>query len=448
MKIPESPWNSSSGTNQRRSQDSPSIAARLTQIVFIAVIYYAGARNPFNRVRDVLKFVFFAALCSQALGAAIGVVSLYIGGRINWAEFGTIWLGWWLSNVVSIIVITPFMLTWHQIWKRRPTKRQLIRHGVVYGLIALGTFLVFRLGNPIRHSFFVSFTIPSIIWSAFILERPGATAATLIVACIAVWSTATGSGAFISVNPKESVLVLEVYLAILSGTGVILSAVLSERKQAEDRLQVSLKEKEALLRELYHRTKNNMQVICAMLELQLACMQDEQAVRVLKEMENRIRSMALVHQKLCQSHNLSSINLREYINELAGLLLDSYGVSSDRIRLNLDLEDVFVIVDTAVPSGLILNELISNALKHAFPGERKGEISIRLHKTGEEIELGVSDNGIGVPPDFNFKANGKIGLQIVFALGEDQLQGGVKFETHNGLACLVSFKDTLYSARV
>ena len=224
---------------------------------------------------------------------------------------------------------------------------------------------------------------------------------------------------------------------------------ITERKQAEEQLRASLKEKEVLLQELYHRTKNNMQVICAMLGLQASYTKDEQVLKIFKETENRIKSMALVHQKLYQSKNLSSIDLKEYISELVNLLVKSYVVESNRISPVFDMDSVFVLIDTAIPCGLILNELISNSLQYAFPGDMEGEISIRLKKTEEgEIELRVSDDGVGVPKDFAFRKSGTLGFQNVFAIVEHQLQGEVKFDVNNGITCQIRFKDTLYSQRV
>ena len=241
---------------------------------------------------------------------------------------------------------------------------------------------------------------------------------------------------------------------IYSAYGNIIAAYIifpdiTERRWAEEQIKTSLKEKEALIRELYHRTKNNMQVICAMLELQADYTQNEQVTQVFEEMGNRIRSMALVHQMLYQSQNLSSINLQAYISELADLLISSYSLSPRQVSLKLDLENVSILIDMAVPCGLILNELISNALKHAFPDDRPGEITIGLHQSSANIiELRVADNGVGVPAGFDFRKHGKMGLQSVFAIGEYQLQGEVKFEVNNGLVCFLRFSNTLYQARV
>ncbi len=223
---------------------------------------------------------------------------------------------------------------------------------------------------------------------------------------------------------------------------------LAERKRAEQKIATALQEKEILLRELYHRTKNNMQVILAMLSLEAARSQNEEIKTSYKEIANRIQAMALVHQKLYQSQNLTRINLQEYLQELAELLLHSFRYASEKISLRCAIEPVEVLIDTAMPCGLVVTELISNSLKYAFPGESSGEISLQLTRQGQEIELCCSDNGVGVPPDFDFQNLKSYGLRSVLALVEHQLQGQVSFTSDNGLACHIRFSDTLYSSRV
>jgi two-component sensor histidine kinase len=221
------------------------------------------------------------------------------------------------------------------------------------------------------------------------------------------------------------------------------------RQKAEEQLKAALEEKVVLLRELYHRTKNNMEVIRSMLALQAAHSRNELVESAFKDAENRIQAMALVHQKLYQSQDLSRIDLHEYIQDLAHLLIGSYQISSQRISLMLDIEPVSVLIDTAIPCGLVLNELISNALKHAFPGDIKGEITIRLFRTDQEdIELQFSDNGIGVPNGFDFRTQETLGLQTIFAVTEHQLQGQVHFEVQNGITSYIRLKSDLYTARV
>ena len=222
----------------------------------------------------------------------------------------------------------------------------------------------------------------------------------------------------------------------------------TERIRGQQKIEAALKEKEVLLRELYHRTKNNMSVISSLLALQAEHIDDKTILRMFKDMENRIQSMALVHHKLYQSNNLSRINLREYIEELTSLLLRSYA-SCCRIALELDAEDIDVLIDTAMPCGLILNELISNAIKHAFPGRKEGTIHIELHRVDEtSLELIVADNGIGVSDEHDLRNMKTLGVQTVIGMAESQLAGTVHFAIDNGMTCHLTFRDDLYEERV
>lgn len=198
---------------------------------------------------------------------------------------------------------------------------------------------------------------------------------------------------------------------------------ITERKRAEENLQASLKEKEILIREIHHRVKNNMQVISSLLSLQARNLKNAQLLEILKTCQNRIRSMALVHEKLYRSKNLSRIELSEYVNSLAIHLFHSYNKDTNSIKLNLDVKEIALDINLAIPCGLIINELISNALKYAFPEGRKGEIGIELKpKKDNRLLLLVRDNGIGFPQDLDIRNTNTLGMQIVTLL-VDQIDG-------------------------
>ncbi len=230
------------------------------------------------------------------------------------------------------------------------------------------------------------------------------------------------------------------------------------KKQTEEQIKGNLEEKNTLLRELYHRTKNNMQVISSMLRMQSRSIENKSLSGIsnieivhesFNEIINKIKAMSLVHQKLYQSQDLSRINLNEYITDLVKLLMISFGIHSEKISLKLDLEDVFVLIDSAVPLGLILNELISNVFKHAFLNNDKDEISIRLFKEEDEtINIHVSDNGIGIPKDLKLEKVNTMGLQTVFSLIKYQLKGEIVYEVEDGLKWLIKLKDNLHKERV
>ncbi|MDA3940861.1 MAG: PAS domain S-box protein [Spirochaetia bacterium] len=219
--------------------------------------------------------------------------------------------------------------------------------------------------------------------------------------------------------------------------------------KSEKKLKSSLEEKNALLRELYHRTKNNMQVISAMLNLSASKLDDNEVTEVFTDLDNRIQSMSLVHEKLYQSQNLSNINLKEYITDLCSSLLASYHKSDCNVSFNFDLADISVLIDAAVPIGQIITELISNSFKHAFPGRDKGEISIKLTENGNSIvKIDISDNGIGANSSFSIDKLETIGLQTVFSLGENQLHGNIELDTSSGFRFSLEFRNDTFKTRV
>jgi PAS domain S-box-containing protein len=223
---------------------------------------------------------------------------------------------------------------------------------------------------------------------------------------------------------------------------------ISERKRTEKAMLETLKEKEVLLREIHHRVKNNMQIISSLLRLQ-SSQTENQAVRdIFRASQNRIRSMALVHEKLYVSKDLSRINFSDYIQSLAIHIFQSYQIDSGLIHLKTDLEDVFLDIQTAVPCALILNELITNALKYAFPNGRPGEIEIRLQTlTKPKHCLVIKDTGVGIPSDVDLKNPKSLGLEIV-AMLVGQLDGSIEIRREGGSEFIIIFNESHYAPRI
>jgi len=215
----------------------------------------------------------------------------------------------------------------------------------------------------------------------------------------------------------------------------------AERKQAEEKIKASLKEKELLLQEIHHRVKNNLQVISSLLKLQSEYIEDKQAFQMFKDSQNRIKSMALIHEKLYKSKDLAEIDFKIYINDLAYELFRSYEIDPSKIALRMDVKDISLRIDVAIPCGLIINELISNSLKYAFPQGREGGIKIALRSINKnKIELKVKDNGIGLPEDFDFRKTKSLGLHIVTILVEDQLDGKIELNRAGGTEFKITFQ--------
>ena len=223
----------------------------------------------------------------------------------------------------------------------------------------------------------------------------------------------------------------------------------TERRRAQGNLIASLREKETLLQEIYHRTKNNMQVIASLLELQASSSGSPEVARIIEDSTSRIRTMSLAHEKLYSAKSLSRINMKEYISELAEHMRAGSELAPDQVDLRFDLREIEMLIDLAVPCGLIINELLSNSLKHAFPGERKGWIFLSLRRDEDGlIQIEIRDNGVGLPPGFDILDTTTLGIQLVRRIAGHQLRGEITAEEDNGLCWRLRFQDDLYSERV
>jgi PAS domain S-box-containing protein len=205
----------------------------------------------------------------------------------------------------------------------------------------------------------------------------------------------------------------------------------TDRRRAEEQLKASLREKEVLLKEIHHRVKNNLQITSSLLKLQSNYIRDPDAQEMFDESQNRIRSMALVHEKLYQARDLSRVDFAEYAKSLAALLFRSYGVDRTRIELVLKTEELPLPIDVAVPCGLILNELVSNCLKHAFPPGSSGHVTIAIERGRDRAVIAVGDDGIGLPAGLVPERTDTLGLQLVHTLA-DQLHARLEFERQAG----------------
>jgi PAS domain S-box-containing protein len=210
---------------------------------------------------------------------------------------------------------------------------------------------------------------------------------------------------------------------------------ITERKKAEEQIKASLKEKEILLQEVHHRVKNNMQIISSLLNLQSRHIKDEESLELFKSSQSRVKSMALIHERLYQSKDFTRIDVADYVQNLTNHLFITYGISRDDIKLKINIKDIFLDINTAIPCALIINEIVSNSLKHAFPNGKKGEIKISMHPLSkDEVELVVGDNGVGIPEDANLRNTKSLGLYLVSMLAEDQLHGEIKLDKTEGIA--------------
>lgn len=215
----------------------------------------------------------------------------------------------------------------------------------------------------------------------------------------------------------------------------------AELTETNAKLAGLLNEKELLLKEVHHRVKNNLQVISSLLNLQSEYIKDPEALQVFAESRNRVRSMALIHEKLYQSHDLARIDFADYLRSLTRSLQSSFGRSSSGVQIAVDVDEVMLGVDAAVPCGLIVNELVTNCIKYAFPGNRAGEIRVSMERVeGPGLRLSVADNGVGFPKDVDFRNTNSLGMQIITTLAE-QLDGTIHMSNGVGTRFDISFPE-------
>ncbi len=208
---------------------------------------------------------------------------------------------------------------------------------------------------------------------------------------------------------------------------------ITKRKIIEKELKDTLKEKDFLMQEIHHRVKNNLQIISSLLNLQLKQTEDNKTHSILTDSRNRIQSLALIHEKIYQSENLNEFNLSTYINTLSVNIFRSFMNNASMRTLNVDIKnDCYADLDICIPCGLVINEIITNSIKHAFPENQKGIISLTLESDKNTLNIIVSDNGIGIPKDIIVEESKSLGLHLIKLLTISQLKGKMDINTENG----------------
>lgn len=259
-----------------------------------------------------------------------------------------------------------------------------------------------------------------------------------------------GNATFEAVNltcdGQEIPVEVSAHIFNLRGERMVLSILrdITRRKESEAQLRKSLNEKELLLKEIHHRVKNNLMVISSLLNLQSKYIKDKAALEVFRESQRRARSMALIHTMLYQSTDLKCINFGDYITKLTQELFRTY-VTRDNISLNLDVGDVPLDINTAVPLGLIVNELVSNSLKHAFPHGEAGKITVKFRKSKNNYTFQVADTGRGFPEDLDFKKTNSLGMRLVNTL-TNQIDGKIELNTTGGTCFTIKFAEEEYGS--
>jgi len=279
--------------------------------------------------------------------------------------------------------------------------------------------------------------IPLIVLAAYRFQERGATAAIAIISIIAIWGTKIGHGPFGRASLNDSLLRIQLFVSVMALTALVLATLIREKIALYNEGQAQLKEKEILLGEIHHRVKNNLQVISSLLSLQMR--DAEPATRtVLVENITRVQTMSLIHDKLYEQTSLAQIDLAKYLNELVQMILSCYP-SSGNVLLNVDCEPIHIDVEKAIPCGLIVNEIVTNSLKHAFAGKESGEIQVTARRIDGLIQIEVGDDGDGFPENADFEKKHGLGFKLIKSLIA-QLEGHLRIENHSGTHFHFDFK--------
>ncbi len=223
---------------------------------------------------------------------------------------------------------------------------------------------------------------------------------------------------------------------------IVYSQDITDRRRAEEQVKASLKEKEILLEEIHHRVKNNLQIMYSLISIQSEYIKNEKYKKIFKDFQNQIMSMSLVHENLYRTKDLNKIDLNDYINNLISSLFTSYGIKSSKIIVKIDVENVYLGVNNAILCGLIINELVSNSIKYAFPGNKRGEVKISFHLKGKKkFQLIVNDNGIGLPKGIDLQSTESFGLQMVNELVRGNLHGDISVNRTKGTEYQINFTE-------
>jgi two-component sensor histidine kinase len=328
------------------------------------------------------------------------------------------------------------------------TRSLILGYGIAVAAVGIAVLAMRLLETPNAHSILM-LLLAAVVFAAWMGGfGPGLVATVLsALAFTFLWAPPTY---LLLVSSWDDALVLVVFL-LLSVFVATLEATrrrtAQEREQMLAQLQTSLQEKDTLLREIHHRVKNNLQVISSLLALQAEAVHDPQVAALMQVSQERIHTMAIIHEHLYRADNLAQVNLASYLDTLAMHVVQAYCREERGVTLHSSFEDVWLDLDRAIPCGLILNELLTNCCKHAFPGGQSGEIHLELRTTpAHDITLSVRDTGVGPPEGFDVQTTESLGWQLVQLLTE-QLRGTITLTHSGGTAISINFPATREETR-
>ena len=525
---------------------------------------FIGPQNRFAKPNDTFSFIGIELLACL-ISSSIGVTSLCASGFSHWSALTGTWATWFLGDLTGALVVAPLILSWSTKLQFSWATGRIVEASFSCALVLAACLFTFRYvqapdGFPAypRPYMFVPLTV----WLAFRFGEKGVTLLALLTSAVAAWATTNGTGPFLLGDVNNSMLALDIYLVVLTFTGLVSAAAVTERAETTERfrlifdsapgamilvdrggrirlvnsqseqmfdysreellgkpieilvppsfrgvhqgyrlgfftapktrpmqenrelfavrkdgtefpveiglnavetpegtmvlaavvdvtqsrraaaqIQTALVEKELLLQEIHHRVKNNLQVISSLLSIQARRIKDQKAQRTFMDSQSRIETIALIHEILCHSKDPGRIDFARYIRELSPHLLASYSRNGRDPQVEVDVDDIWLGVDKAVPLGLMITEVVSNSLLHAFPSGVRGKVRIELRSVCEgQFVLTVTDNGVGFDATQNYSSAHSLGLQLVNKLAE-QVHGTVAFQSMQGTEFKMTFQE-------
>jgi two-component sensor histidine kinase/integral membrane sensor domain MASE1 len=412
----------------------------------VALEWLLGGRYRHASLREVLSLFLVAAPGTALVGATLGSAMI-------WLTFGEpaseTFRVWWAADGVGIALVAPLLLV-PLPRLARLRLRTVAEAALLLSLLVLVAAVIFSArADTLPARAYPIF--PLLLWAALRFQLAGVCVACPALALVALPFGVRGLGPFAiaGVSPGMQVLALQLFLFVCCLTFHVVAAVVAERarkeqqlREAAETLRASLREKETLLKEVHHRVKNNLAVIAELLSLQASRAEHSDARPHLLESRDRVWSLAAVHEMLYRSKDLSRIDLPGYVRQLCQHLLDSYLTDPGRVRVETSVAPVTLDLEQAVPFGLLLNELVSNALKHGFPGGAAGRVRVELARApsadGPLATLVVRDDGVGLPPDLDARRARSLGLRLIDSLSR-QLHGTPEIRGEGGTQFCLRF---------
>jgi two-component sensor histidine kinase/integral membrane sensor domain MASE1 len=400
---------------------------------WLVLHYFCGGRSFLNDVRSTLCFLVPVSMGTTLISATVGSASLVFGHYNSGASFSYLWWTWWLGDTVGDLVIAPLFIgianSRSKLWSLKSIEifLALLITSIAISLLIFGPW--FQQGFMLLY-----FTLGLIVISAFHLPMLGIAILCIAITAIALWGTKAGYGPFNLGSLNESLLMLEIYIGTVAATGMILNAVLSERqtaleelKNARNKAESIASEKTVLLQELHHRVKNNLQVIVSLLNIHGRELAVSDAETIFKECVHRVKVIGNIHEELYGSASLMDGDSSAYFRSLAETLLSAHTKNTQNVKLEMNVEPLFLNREKAIPAGMILNELITNSCKHAFNDGEPGQIRINLRQIDSILFLTYVDSGKGFQQILN-REKPSIGMHLLNLLVK-QLNGTLNFES-------------------